>query len=40
MCGAGLALAMFLGGTAEREQIVFWQLGSFNATRWLRGCLG
>ncbi|GAB3162022.1 iron ABC transporter permease [Myceligenerans halotolerans] len=34
VCGAGLALAMFLGGTAEREQIVFWQLGSFNATRW------
>ena len=32
--GAGIALAMFAGSTASREQIVFFQLGSFNGTRW------
>ncbi|NLC98929.1 MAG: iron ABC transporter permease [Actinomycetales bacterium] len=32
--GAGLALMMFSGGAAAREQIVFWQLGSINGSRW------
>nr|WP_307220484.1 iron ABC transporter permease [Microbacterium sp. SORGH_AS_0888] len=32
--GAGLALLMFAGNTATREQIVFWQLGSMNGSRW------
>jgi iron complex transport system permease protein len=32
--GAGLALFMFLGDTASREQIIFWQLGSMNGSRW------
>jgi iron complex transport system permease protein len=34
VCSAGLALMIFLGDTADREQIVFWQLGSLNGTRW------
>ncbi|PPG07118.1 MULTISPECIES: iron ABC transporter permease [unclassified Rathayibacter] len=32
--GAGIALLTFLGTTQQREQIVFWQLGSLNGTRW------
>lgn len=32
--GAGLALLMFAGDTSSREQIVFWQLGSLNGSRW------
>lgn len=32
--GAGLALVMFAGDTQSREQIVFWQLGSLNGSRW------
>jgi len=32
--GAGLALIMFAGDTQSREQIVFWQLGSLNGSRW------
>ncbi|WP_062385167.1 FecCD family ABC transporter permease [Demequina iriomotensis] len=32
--GAGLALLLFVGDSAAREQIVFWQLGSLNGTRW------
>lgn len=32
--GAGLAILMFVGDTASREQIVFWQLGSMNGSRW------
>jgi len=32
--GAALALLMFAGDTASREQIVFWQLGSMNGSRW------
>jgi len=32
--GAGLALMLFLADTASREQIVFWQLGSLNGSRW------
>jgi len=34
VAGAGLALMIFLGDTQAREQIVFWQLGSLNGTRW------
>lgn len=34
VCSAGLALMIFLGDTAAREQIIFWQLGSLNGTRW------
>ncbi|MRJ75018.1 iron chelate uptake ABC transporter family permease subunit [Aeromicrobium sp. SMF47] len=34
VCAAGLALMIFLGDTQEREQIVFWQLGSLNGSRW------
>ncbi len=33
--GAGLALVLFAGDTTSREQIVFWQLGSINGTRWI-----
>jgi iron complex transport system permease protein len=32
--GAGVAMVMFSANTASREQIVFWQLGSLNGTRW------
>ncbi|MFC4222793.1 FecCD family ABC transporter permease [Lysinibacter cavernae] len=32
--GAGLAFLTFLGDQAAREQIVFWQLGSLNGSRW------
>jgi iron complex transport system permease protein len=32
--GAGLAFMTFLGDSSAREQIVFWQLGSLNGSRW------
>ena len=32
--GAGLAFLLFVGDAASREQIVFWQLGSINGSRW------
>lgn len=32
--GAGLALLLFMGDTASREQIIFWQLGSLNGSGW------
>lgn len=32
--GAGLALVMFIADSGSREQIVFWQLGSMNGSRW------
>ncbi|MEV7973935.1 iron ABC transporter permease [Cellulomonas sp. NPDC089187] len=32
--GAGIAFLTFLGDSQSREQIVFWQLGSLNGTRW------
>lgn len=31
---AVIAFLVFLGDSAAREQIVFWQLGSFNGARW------
>ncbi|MBB1024574.1 FecCD family ABC transporter permease [Dietzia sp. DQ12-76] len=34
VAGAALALLMFLGDTQAREEIVFWQLGSLNGSRW------
>ena len=34
VCSAGLALMIFLGDTQQREQIIFWQLGSLNGSRW------
>jgi iron complex transport system permease protein len=34
VCGAAIAFATFLSTTQQREQIVFWQLGSLNGTRW------
>lgn len=34
--GAALALLSFLGDTSAREQIVFWQLGSLNGSRWVQ----
>ncbi len=34
IAGAGMALVMFAGDTASREQIVFWQLGTMNGSRW------
>ncbi|KHL14564.1 iron complex transport system permease protein [Mumia flava] len=34
VAGALLALLMFLADTQAREEIVFWQLGSLNGTRW------
>jgi len=33
--GAGLALVLFASDTGSREQIVFWQLGTINGTRWI-----
>ena len=33
MAGAALAFLMFLGDTAAREEIVFWQMGSLNGAR-------
>lgn len=35
VCSAGLALMLFLADTQAREEIVFWQLGSLNGTRWV-----
>jgi iron complex transport system permease protein len=35
-CGAGLAFLSFIGDTQAREQIVFWQLGSLNGSRWVQ----
>lgn len=32
--GAALALLMFAGDSGSREQIVFWQMGTINGTRW------
>ncbi|MHA7272172.1 FecCD family ABC transporter permease [Arthrobacter sp. TMT4-20] len=32
--GAIIAFMTFLGDAAAREQIIFWQLGSLNGTRW------
>jgi len=34
VAGAGLAFLLFAGTAASREQIVFWQLGSLNGSRW------
>ncbi|WP_167143151.1 FecCD family ABC transporter permease [Canibacter zhoujuaniae] len=34
ICGAGIALMMFIGDTSSREQIVFWQLGSMAGSGW------
>lgn len=34
VAGAGIAMLMFVGDTQSREEIVFWQLGSLNGTRW------
>lgn len=34
VCSAGLAFLLFIGDTQAREEIVFWQLGSLNGTRW------
>jgi iron complex transport system permease protein len=34
IAAAAIAFLVFLGDTAAREQIVFWQLGSFNGSRW------
>ena len=32
--GAALAILIFIGNTSSREQIVFWQMGSMNGSRW------
>jgi iron complex transport system permease protein len=32
--GAGLAFLLFAADTGSREQIIFWQLGSLNGSRW------
>lgn len=34
VAGAIIALMTFLGDTSAREEIVFWQMGSLNGTRW------
>ena len=34
VCGAIIALMTFLGDQQSREQIIFWQLGSLNGSRW------
>ncbi len=36
MAGAIIAFMTFLGDTQAREEIVFWQLGSLNGTRWVQ----
>ncbi|WP_300682292.1 iron ABC transporter permease [Nocardioides sp.] len=35
VASAGLALMLFLADTQAREEIIFWQLGSLNGTRWV-----
>jgi len=37
--GAGLAFLLFMAGTASREQIVFWQLGSLSGSLWRESLL-
>ena len=32
--GAGLAFMLFVADSGSREQIIFWQLGSLNGSRW------
>jgi iron complex transport system permease protein len=34
VAGAAIALFVFLADTSAREEIIFWQLGSLNGTRW------
>ena len=34
VAGAGLAFCTFFGSQVARDQIVFWQLGSLNGSRW------
>ncbi|TAK70798.1 MAG: iron ABC transporter permease [Actinomycetota bacterium] len=34
VAAAAIAFLVFIGDQAAREQIVFWQLGSFNGARW------
>jgi len=34
IAGAGIAFMTFASTTQQREQIVFWQLGSLNGSRW------
>lgn len=34
VCGALIAFITFRAATQAREQIVFWQMGSFNGSRW------
>jgi iron complex transport system permease protein len=34
VCGAAIAFLTFVASRQAREQIVFWQLGSLNGTRW------
>lgn len=36
VAGAVIAFMTFLGDTQAREEIVFWQLGSLNGTRWVQ----
>jgi iron complex transport system permease protein len=35
VAGAGLAFCTYFGDQSARDQIVFWQLGSLNGTRWV-----
>lgn len=37
--GAGLAFLLFVAGSASREQIVFWQLGSLSGSLWRESLL-
>ncbi|MDR1187431.1 MAG: iron ABC transporter permease [Bifidobacteriaceae bacterium] len=34
VAGAAIAMFVFLADTSAREEIIFWQLGSLNGTRW------
>lgn len=34
VCGAGIAFLTYLGDTASREQLVFWQLGALSGSTW------
>jgi iron complex transport system permease protein len=35
IAGAAIALFTFLADTSAREEIIFWQMGSLNGTRWV-----
>lgn len=34
VCNAVISFMVYLAPTANREQIIFWQMGSLNGTQW------